>query len=244
MTADDDRELAAASGAYALHALDRQEEREVEALLSRSPGLREEVTGLADTAVELGLALRAEEPPADLRARLLAAVATTPQLHTDPARAPEPPVAPVTSLAWYRRPVGALLTAAAAVLVVAGVATGAGLVQSAASASQIAAIAAASDARHTTAPIAGGGTARIVWSDALGRSGMRLTGVPALDLGRTYQLWYIHGATARSAGVVAASGDVMLTGSFRPGDTIGVTVEPAGGSAVPTTKPILAVATS
>ena len=244
MSATDDRELAAASGAYAVHALDGQEERDFEALLERSPGLREEVTELTDTAVELGLAVRPEEPPAGLRASVLAAVAATPQLAPDvSAAAPDAALAPITPIAWYRRPVGALTAAAAAVLLALGVAAGGGAVQSSVAASQVSAIAAAPDAAHATARLAGGGTARVVWSDELGRAGIRLTDAPALDVDRTYQLWYIRGLVARSAGTVAGA-DVVLTGPMRPGDVIGVTVEPAGGSSKPTTTPILTVATS
>jgi hypothetical protein len=257
VTDDDDRELAAASGAYALHALDGREESDFEELLARSPGLRNEVTELSDTAVELGLAVPAEDPPAALRAALLAAVAATPQLppaeaaaevghvdDADPAADPEPALAPVTPLAWYRRPVGALTAAAAAVLLAVGAAMGGGAIQSSVAASQVAAIAAAPDAAHATARLAGGGTARLVWSDELGRSGIHLADAPALGLGRTYQLWYIHGSTARSAGTTNAAGDVVLDGALRAGDVIGVTVEPAGGSAQPTTTPVVTVATT
>jgi len=247
MSANDDRELAAASGSYALHALDGQEEQDFEALLARSPGLRGEVTELSDTAVELGLAVPAEEPPAALRASLLAAIATTPQLPAfDDAQQqePEPTLAPVTPIAWYRRPVGALTAAAAAVLLAVGAAAGGGAIQSSMAASQVSAIADAPDAAHATTRLPGGGTARVVWSDELGRSGIHMADAPALGLDRTYQLWYIHGSVARPAGVVAGAEDVVLQGSMRRGDVIGVTVEPAGGSAKPTTPPIMTVATS
>jgi anti-sigma-K factor RskA len=241
MTADDDRELAASSGAYALDALGADEAQDFEALLQRSPGLRAEVTELTDTAVELGLAVAPEAPPADLRARVLAGIATTPQLAetVDDVR-----VAPVTPIAWYRRPAGALAAAAAAVVLAAGGAVGAGIAQSTAAASRVAAIAAAPDAEHATARIAGGGTARVVWSDRLARSGVELDALPALGLDRTYQFWYIDGSHARSAGTSPAVGDVVLTGALHRGDVIGITVEPAGGSSAPTSAPILTVPTT
>jgi anti-sigma-K factor RskA len=248
---DDDRELAAASGAYSLHALDGQEERDFEALLARSPGLRDEVTELTDTAVELALAVGEEQPPADLRARILDATASLPQLPPEERTldsAADPPAAappaPVTPLAWYRRPAGALTAAAAAVVLVAGGALGAGIAQNAVPASQLAAIAAAPDAQHVTIRMADGATARAVWSDGLARSALQLDGLPALPLDRTYQLWYIHGSAARSAGLAVASGDVTLTGAMRHGDTIGVTVEPAGGSRTPTSAPMLTLPTA
>lgn len=238
MSTPDDRELASASGAYALDALDGQEARDFQRLLDRSPGLRAEVTELTDTAVELALAVPAEAPSADLRSRILAAVARTEQL---PAAET---VAPVTPLAWYRRPVGSLAAAAAAVVLVAGGALGAGIAQSAVPASQAAAIAAAPDARHATVEIANGGTARAVWSGDLGRAAVDLHGLPDLSLDRTYQLWYIHGSTARSAGLATASGDVVLAGTMHAGDAIGITVEPTGGSRTPTTSPVVVVPTA
>ena len=244
----DDRELAASSGAYALHALDGQGQQDFEALLERSPGLRDEVTELSDTAVELGLAVAPENPSAALRASLLDAIATTPQLPRDADAGadlePERPLAPVTSLAWYRRPMGALLAAAAAVLLVAGGAVGTGIAQSISSAAQMTAIATSSDAHHVVVKVAGGGSAEVVWSDRMKRSGLQLSGLPALDIGRTYQLWYIDGSGARSAGMTPASGDVALAGAMRHGDMIGITVEPAGGSTKPTTTPIMTLATA
>ncbi|MGN6326751.1 anti-sigma factor [Pseudolysinimonas sp.] len=253
MSATDDRELAAGSGAYALHALDGQEAEDFAALLERSPGIRAEVTELADTAVELGLAVPTEQPSAALRSRILAAVASTPQLTAvdaddDAARSDEESgggdLAPVTPISWFRRPVGALTTAAAAVLLAVGAAAGGGAIQSAVAASQVSAIASAPDADHATARLAGGGTARVVWSDELGRAAVQLDGAPAPGLDRTYQLWYMHGGTARSAGTIADSRDVVLSGRMHPGDTIGITVEPAGGSAVPTSAPLLAMPTA
>lgn len=66
----------------------------------------------------------------------------------------------------------------------------------------------------------------------------------ALPSGKTYQLWYINGSSIKSAGTVqATSNDVtqVLQGDLKQGDTVGVTVEPAGGSRQPTTKPIVAI---
>jgi hypothetical protein len=53
--------------------------------------------------------------------------------------------------------------------------------------------------------------------------------MPAPPASRVYQLWLISVSGARSAG---------LTTDIQPGDHLGITIEPAGGSARPTTAPI------
>jgi len=60
-----------------------------------------------------------------------------------------------------------------------------------------------------------------------------------------YQLWLIGKTTTTSAGLLPAATDgrtppVLATGVVK-GDTLGLTVEPAPGSAQPTTTPILAL---
>jgi anti-sigma-K factor RskA len=58
--------------------------------------------------------------------------------------------------------------------------------------------------------------------------------------GKTYEAWVIRGSVALPAGVFQGGGTVelQLTQTAKPGDRIAVTVEPAGGSKQPTTKPI------
>ena len=71
------------------------------------------------------------------------------------------------------------------------------------------------------------------------------TGLPALPAGKVYQLWLIGKPKITSAGLLPPAKDgqtpaVLATGVVK-GDTLGLTVEPAAGSAQPTTKPILAL---
>jgi len=71
------------------------------------------------------------------------------------------------------------------------------------------------------------------------------TGLPALPAGKVYQLWLIGKPKTVSAGLLPAAKNgqtpaVLATGVVK-GDTLGLTVEPAGGSAQPTTTPILAL---
>lgn len=156
---------------------------------------------------------------------------------------------------WFQRPARVLTAAAAAVVVIVGGTLG---IQSLADQSQqqgqgqvqastkLDQIYAASDFRRTSTNVAGGGTATVVWSDRLGTSAVIFKGVKAAPAGKTYELWYI-GSTIKPAGLVdsvdGGTTSAVLAGTKTSGDTIGVTVEPAGGSQQPTTKPILAVTT-
>lgn len=150
---------------------------------------------------------------------------------------------------WFARPMVAIAgIAAAAVLIVGGgVLTntlGQSMTQQAA-ADQLAAINSAPDSQRLAADISGGGTATLVWSDSLKSSAMIVDGLATLPNDKTYQLWYIDDSGARSAGTFGVQGAGstwrVLTGDLRKGDTIGLTVEPSGGSTAPTTAPIVAL---
>ena len=68
-------------------------------------------------------------------------------------------------------------------------------------------------------------------------------GMTSLPAGQVYQLWVMGPAGARSAGLLTQPGrtNQVLASGVRPGDRIGITVEPAGGTARPTTTPVVAV---
>ncbi len=68
MEADGIHDLTAA---YALDALDAEEERRYEAHLGTCPRCREELTSLRDTSAMLAYAVDAPAPPASLRGRIL-----------------------------------------------------------------------------------------------------------------------------------------------------------------------------
>ncbi|MBG6239138.1 anti-sigma-K factor RskA [Mycetocola sp. CAN_C7] len=68
------------AGAYVLNALSDQERVEYERHLASSADARREADSLENTAALLGFDAEPVEPPASLRADLLAAIATTPQL--------------------------------------------------------------------------------------------------------------------------------------------------------------------
>jgi anti-sigma-K factor RskA len=154
---------------------------------------------------------------------------------------------------WFTKPVMALVAAAAAIGIIVG---GGVLVNTVGdntaqnqAADQLAAINAASDMQQAVSDVAGGGTATLVWSNELQSSAVIVDGLATLPDGKVYELWYIGGdSVARPAGTfgVDSSGETwrVLDGEMQAGDTVGVTVEPAGGSKAPTTTPIVAIASA
>lgn len=162
---------------------------------------------------------------------------------------------------WFQRP-GALVSSAAAVAVVflgVGLGVGTGFAPSNESgpgttqaSSGLDRIYAASDFKRTTAKVAGGGTATVVWSNEVGKSAVILDGVAQAPAGKTYELWYIGsegtGGKINAAGLMDGVSDgvhtAVLSGKLSHGATIGMTVEPEGGSDQPTTTPIMAVPTA
>jgi anti-sigma-K factor RskA len=253
------------SGAYALDAVTPEEAAAVERAMATSEDLRSEVAELTDTAVLLGLAVPPAEPSPGLRARLLAAVESTPQLPaaTEEERAeeerPEPIAsAPAPAVAtgpasreaqrrWFTRP-GALLAAvaaAAALLFGAGVLVD-NLVRPSSSSTQAVSwseLTSASDVQHRTARTTGGATVSVYWSAKLGASGVVVQGAEA-PAGKSMQLWRMEGGKATSAGLwhpPAGADHQVIRGGMHKGQTFGITIEPAGGSPQPTSTPVVAI---
>jgi anti-sigma-K factor RskA len=161
---------------------------------------------------------------------------------------------------WFQRPASLLLAAAAAVaLFVGGTFVGLGLAGpsgtsdsfAAQQAASLAQLNAAPDVQRASATTSDGHAATLVWSDTSSLSALVVDGLPALSGDQDYQLWYIGAGGAVSAGLldtsVSANGGTawrVLEGSLTAGDTIGMTVEPKGGSKQPTTAPIVAIQSS
>ncbi|GAA0438623.1 anti-sigma factor [Leifsonia naganoensis] len=166
--------------------------------------------------------------------------------------APAPEATPAERTAqrrWFARPAIIAASAAAAVIlffggtIVGGTIAGNDSTQQQASA--LAQINAAPDAQRASAAVTGGGTATLVWSAQLGTSALIANDLPNLPNDKTYELWYIRDGKATSAGTMDAAGAgstwKVLAGTMKAGDTVGVTVEPSGGSPQPTTNPIVAI---
>lgn len=248
------------SGAYALNAVTAEERAAYEALLADSEESRNESTELQDTAVILGLAAEPVTPPPALRASILAAIATTPQLPLDAAPTTTAPVTNQTQTAattspaarkaearWFQRPAMAIASIAAAVAIVVGgvgIVTELGQPKPSPTASAMDQLTLASD-KQTAEVEVGDATATLLWSNKLGMSALAMDGASEAPAGKVYQLWYIGEDGARDAGVMTASVDdgswQMLDGQMEHGDAVGVTVEPAGGSVTPSGDPIVVI---
>lgn len=83
----------------------------------------------------------------------------------------------------------------------------------------------------------------IVYSREVGRVLFTADALPDPGEGRTYQLWLIDDNGPSSAGTFLPSDGetvVVLDGTAEPGLTVGLTIEPAGGSTQPTGEILVA----
>jgi len=229
--------------AYALDAVDDLERRSVERLLESDPAARRALDEYRD--VVAAFAVEAE-PPAHVRDAVMTRVAGTQQEGSRAASRVDVPGAPSTPAGRSRHRWGLVAAAAAAVVAVAVPTTIAvqehrEVVRLEAQADRVAQMLADPDARLVTAPVEGGGeaTALVSGDDVL----VSAEGMPAPGEGHDWQLWIVADGTPLPAGLMpAASGGVsraLVEGGA--GHVVAVTLEPAGGSARPTTDPVVAI---
>ncbi|BDZ64020.1 anti-sigma factor [Agromyces mangrovi Wang et al. 2018] len=174
------------------------------------------------------------------------------QTDTTEQAPPAPADGPATERArrrWgVRAAAVAASAAAAAALLVGGIALGGGFAGTQETPEQVVAeISAAPDAQRQSVRLDDGATATLVWSDEQDRSALLVDELPALGDDETYEAWVITEAGIQAAGLFDAGADgvtVHLIDGTPAGATIGVTVEPAGGSDQPTTDPIIAIPTA
>ncbi|MER7674907.1 anti-sigma factor [Kitasatospora sp. NPDC096128] len=240
-------DLHALTGAYATHALDPGENAEFERHLAGCPACTQEVAEFAATLARLGAA-DSVVPPEALKASVMAAL---PTLRQEAPRTAAPP-ADTRRLARLRRgwPKLALAACLAVAIGTAGVAVQehreADRARARAVALQqqqdlVAGLLAAPDARTATGAAAGGaGVGTVVWSAGRDRAAFLASGLPAPAAGRTYELWFDDAGTMRPAGLLpGGDGALLLSGPLAGARGVGVTVEPAGGSAHPSSAPVV-----
>jgi anti-sigma-K factor RskA len=107
----------------------------------------------------------------------------------------------------------------------------------------------AADAQQASVSLDGGGTAVAHWSASLGRAVLVTEDIAVPADGDTYELWFVRGDGAVSAGTFSVDGGdavAELKGEMQAGDAIAVTVEPAGGSPTgrPTSDPVIVIPTA
>jgi anti-sigma-K factor RskA len=233
-------ELHTLTGSYALDALAGPEREKLERHLRRCPSCAAEVAGLRETAARLATA-GAAQPPASLREQVLAGAERTRQL---------PPVSAERS---RRRPgrvrmprlsvaVAAASTAAAIILGITQATTSSQLDRAQARAHAVASVLAAPDARIAIGTTSVGGTVTAVVSGQQREIVISTAGLPSLADRRVYELWLMGPGGIRPAGLLPAAQagrtEPVLASGLIHGDRMGITVEPAGGTAQPTAPPV------
>lgn len=286
-------ELHTLSGAYVVNALPAEEEAVFERHLVGCAACRVEVKRLRETVAWLAL-LKAQPPPAGLRARVLAALAAIRPVPRPASRhrgsaadvavweaggRPLPPAGPPAparlgaaggpgAVPGYpgtarntsepgegqvirpRRRRARALAGVAAVASAAAVALGVvafdarrDLGELRARDQAVAAVLAAPDARTVRVRAPSGGTGTVVVSRARDRVVFTSSGLPRLPDSRVYELWLLGPDGARPAGLLDHGDDgtstPVLAQALDGDERVGLTVEPAGGSRRPTTKPLL-----
>jgi anti-sigma-K factor RskA len=212
----DDQHVTDQLPGLALGIVELRLERRLRAHISRCAECRQELAALEDTVGTIALGLAAAEPPAGLEERIMARV---------PARR------------WQPRTV---LAAVAAVLMV---------VLAAGNVAQWLRAAPREQARgvtgFTTVVLVGVNTAQgafgTVVLDGRGESGvLAMRDLPRLDTAHQYQLWLIRDGDRRSGGVFSVDEEgygallLKVPADFRDFTSLGISIEPAGGSPGPT----------
>jgi anti-sigma-K factor RskA len=227
----------ALTGAYVLDAVSADERMVFERHLGDCGACRQEVAELRETATRLGTAV-ATAPPPRLKANVMSQIRNVRQIP------PETPVVPLRrpGSVWALR----LSAAAAAVLLVVSGVLGVLLVRAQpdsdvdTQATAIAEIVRAGDARVVNQGDASTGTMTAVSSKSANRMVLLSEDLPAAPEGKTYQAWTI-GPRIKSAGLIEpAEGKASLeVAGISAAESVGITVEPAGGSQQPTSDPFL-----
>ena len=254
----------ALSGAYAIDALDDDERALFEQHLADCADCRDEVAGLQEAGAALGLSA-ATAPPAGLRERVLADIATVRPLPPPVRGTASAPTPAPTDLDERRRRrgrrLGALAAAAAVVAVVGGgvgVATwqpwsddgpgpsatpgsptGPVSPSTGAPLAAVEQVLPAPDAETHARALEVGGSATVARSLELNRAVVVTQGLPTLPRDETYQLWLRVDGEMLPAGLMRRDGGAaVLSGDADRAEAIGITVEPAGGSPRPTSQPV------
>src|SRR4249919_307967 len=202
---------------YALDALDDDERREFEGHLALCEPCREQLAGLREAAVSLAYGASGPQPPPELKDRILTQ-----------ARKERENVTPIARRRSWSAPLGAAAAIAAAVAVAVWV------------------------TRPTESPIAqvlSKPGSRLVSMGNVGAVAVAPSGeaalavsVPRVPSGKTYEAWVIRDGRAQRAGLFGGGSGtsvVKIQRSVRPGSTVAITVERAGGVDQPTQQPMV-----
>jgi anti-sigma-K factor RskA len=245
---DDVPDIHTLSGAYALDALEPGERAAFERHLESCEQCRDEVRSFEE-ALAVVVDASEQEPPDRLRAGVLGAIANVRPL--PPVTDSEDDAVVVAFAPRRRRGLTTVLAVAAAVLGVALAGTAWRTVtlqievtRMSAAAVDVSAVLTAPDAQLATATATTGGRGTMVMSPSSGRVALITDDLPPVPAGMTYQIWYVGKDAVVPAGFLGdgAMSATVLAGHPDSAVAVGVTVEPSGGSAQPTSDPFLTIA--
>jgi Anti-sigma-K factor rskA/Putative zinc-finger len=229
------------AGAYALDALTEPDRVRFERHLAGCEACRQEAGSLRVAAVS------AVPPPPHVRERVLAEAARSRQQPPLTVDALAGPGAARRGVRW-RAPRMAVAIAGGCILValVLGglfIHTQRSLNLEQAHNRTIATILNAPDATIMSARAVAGGGATVVMSHRDHALVLTTAMLPALPAGQRYQVWLMGPRRTRAAGMLPAPRRgmtaPMIVSGVAAGDMVGLTVEPASGSAVPSSAPVL-----
>lgn len=235
MTESEHRTVFDSLGAYALGALPESERAAIAAHLETCPVCAEDAASLQRAATRLIDVVPVLEPPPRLRDRIMAVVEPEAALLRAAAAPPAKPraEAPARRAAWLDALLLRWAAAAAALLILGGV-VGASVWDSDGGGTRT--LSAEVGRGHAWVEVADDDTAHLV-----------VDGLAAPGKSRVYELWIQSGDAAprpasedvEQALFVVRSGRVEIPARLSDGDRIMVTEEPAGGSRIPTSTPVV-----
>ena len=232
------------AGAYALDALTEPDRVRFERHLAGCEACRQEASSLREAAGRLA-AVSAVPPPPHVREQVLAEAARTRQ--QPPLTADVLAGSGRRAIRW-RAPRMAVAIAGGCILVALALGglfihTQQRLSLEQAHNRAIAAILNAPDATIRSARAVTGGSATVVMSHRDHALVLTTAMLPTLPAGQRYQVWLMGPRRTRAAGMLPAprrgmTAPVVVSG-VAPGDMVGLTAEPASGSAAPSSAPML-----
>ncbi|CAN5134277.1 anti-sigma factor [soil metagenome] len=221
------------TAAYALHALDEQDELAYEEHLRTCPRCREDLAAVKDTAGLLAYGTAAQAPPPALRERIL-----------KQARSERADVIPIRRR--WALPAAASIAAVAAMAAI-GLGIWASSLRSDLNSEQEArtsveqVVSVLSDPRSERVPASVGSGTLVV--SPTGAAALILPNLDPAPSGKTYEIWVAEDRTPKPAGLFQSADDrthIAVTQPVPKGATVLITLEPAGGRTKPSGQPLFA----
>lgn len=234
------QDLHTLTGPYALDALPPEEAVLFEEHLDECRTCRAEVAEFRATATRLADAV-ATTPPAGMRDAVLDQIAVTRQ---EPPKIVQLPLPAVSRLRRYAMPAAAAITVIAVGLAVA-LSSLTGRVSDLELREQTINAVLGSDDAQLLRSSGNGSTASAVASASRGEAVISIAGLEQAPDDMIYELWLIGANGAEPMGLFDTDANgtavALLRGDMSAAQAIAVTVEPAGGSDVPTSAPFLRI---